>query len=57
MKNMSVVKAYGKMWARNPDNIKAIPSGKGCCDGVYILFDGSMPVYVGKGTKNQKPPE
>jgi|SRR5215510_12623017 len=38
------------MWARNTDNINRIPrtkqpGGKG----IYILFDGSMPVYIGKG--------
>jgi hypothetical protein len=34
------------MWARNADNIAAIPrNGKG----IYIMFDGSMPEYVGQG--------
>lgn len=46
MKNAQVVSAYGTMWARNAANIKAIPY---TATGVYILFDGSMPVYVGKG--------
>jgi hypothetical protein len=40
---------YGEMWARNPANLAEIPGaseqgGKG----VYVLYDGSMPVYVGK---------
>jgi hypothetical protein len=37
------------MWARNPENINAV---KGCRDGgigLYILYNGSTPVYVGKG--------
>ena len=43
------------MWARNPKNIAAIPSGKDPGGiGVYILFDGSMPVYVGKGNIKQR---
>jgi hypothetical protein len=46
---MRVVRQYGTMWARNDDNIGKIPSsGKGG-RGVYVLFDGSMPMYVGKG--------
>jgi hypothetical protein len=42
---MRVVRRYGTMWARNKTNLKNIPKGKG----VYVLFDGSMPMYVGKG--------
>jgi len=39
------------MWARNLPNIKQIPGAKSPQggEGVYILYDGSMPVYVGKG--------
>ena len=34
----------------NPANIKRIPTSRDeNGKGVYILFDGSMPVYVGKG--------
>jgi len=43
---MQVVSAYGTMWARNTENIRHIPSGT---LGVYILYDGSMPIYAGKG--------
>ncbi len=35
------------MWARNPKNIQAVEKRK--AQGVYILYDGSMPVYVGMG--------
>jgi hypothetical protein len=42
------------MWARNPKNIKAIPGSREGGQGVYILFDGSMPVYVGKGNIRQR---
>jgi hypothetical protein len=43
---MRIVTRYGTMWARNDTNIAKIPKNR--C-GVYILFDGSMPMYVGKG--------
>jgi hypothetical protein len=38
------------MWARNRANIDTIPGTKEKDgQGVYVLYDGSMPVYVGKG--------
>src|ERR1700686_4254084 len=46
---MRVVRQYGTMWARNETNIDKIPSSKKGGRGVYVLFDGSMPMYVGKG--------
>jgi hypothetical protein len=46
---MRIVTKYGTMWARNAENIAKIPSSKDGGLGVYILFDGSMPMYVGKG--------
>jgi hypothetical protein len=46
---VKIVTAYGTMWARNTKNIREIPGCNSGGIGVYILFDGSMPVYVGKG--------
>lgn len=46
---MPLVSKFGEMWARNPKNINRIPGKKQGGQGVYILYDGSMPVYVGKG--------
>lgn len=46
---MRIVTKYGTMWARNAENIAQIPSSKDGGLGVYILFDGSMPMYAGKG--------
>jgi hypothetical protein len=43
---MRIVRQYGTMWARNKENIASIPRGT---KGVYVLFDGSMPMYAGKG--------
>jgi hypothetical protein len=34
------------MWARNDKNIGHVPRR---AKGVYALFDGSLPMYVGKG--------
>ncbi len=50
MRTLRIVTMFGEMWARNPENMSRIPNtndtgGKG----VYVLYDGSMPVYVGKG--------
>jgi len=43
--------SFGEMWARNLKNISLIPGKKtpGRGEGIYILYDGSLPVYVGKG--------
>jgi hypothetical protein len=46
---MQIVTGYGTMWARNSENIAKIPGSREGGLGVYILFDGSMPMYVGKG--------
>jgi hypothetical protein len=43
------VSEFGEMWARNTQNIEEIRGSKHGGQGVYILYDGSMPVYVGKG--------
>ena len=45
---MRIVRQYGTMWARNTENIANIPGVKKA-RGVYVLFDGSMPMYTGKG--------
>src|SRR5580704_6922426 len=51
---MRIVARYGTMWARNETNItKALKSRKHIF-GVYILFDGSMPMYVGKGEMSKR---
>jgi hypothetical protein len=42
-----IVERYGLMWARNDDNLAKLRKQGG--EGVYLLYDGSMPVYAGKG--------
>ncbi len=48
-RSTQIVTAYGTMWARNTKNIQRIPRSSKGGVGIYILFDGSMPVYAGKG--------
>lgn len=52
MKKQQLVNKYGLLWARNPDNIKKLrdlEKVEGKLSGVYVLCDGSMPVYIGRG--------
>jgi hypothetical protein len=46
---MDLIKQFGEMWARNPANIEDVPGSSQGGQGVYVLYDGSTPVYVGKG--------
>lgn len=48
-KSQSIVDNFGLMWARNPKNLAALPGRKAGGEGVYMLYDGSMPVYAGRG--------
>ena len=48
VKNRQIVSTYGTMWARNKQNVKRLEKD-GKLNGVYVLCDGSMPVYVGQG--------
>jgi hypothetical protein len=52
---MGIVTMFGEMWARNLQNINRIPRSKQeGGKGVYVLYDGSMPVYVGKGNMRSR---
>jgi hypothetical protein len=51
---MSLVKQFGEMWARNENNIENVPGSSHGGQGVYILYDGSTPVYIGKGNVRQR---
>jgi hypothetical protein len=46
---MGLLERFGEMWARNAENIRNVPANSRGGQGVYILYDGSTPVYVGKG--------
>jgi hypothetical protein len=45
-----IIHHRGEMWPRNATNIELIPhTHDDGGQGIYILFDGSTPVYVGRG--------
>jgi hypothetical protein len=44
---MKIVTRYGTMWPRNQEHLNLLDEVAG--QGVYVLFDGSMPMYIGKG--------
>ena len=46
--NDALITAYGDQWARNKKNIEALRR-RGKFWGVYVLCDGSMPIYIGRG--------
>ena len=46
---MALMDAFGEMWARNAKNIKDVRRISKGRQGIYIPYDGSTPVYVGKG--------
>jgi hypothetical protein len=48
-KNKSLISNRGEMWPRNTANVTLIPGSKEGGQGIYILFDGSTPVCVGRG--------
>src|ERR1700735_5129709 len=53
---MEMIKQFGERWARNSENIddENIPGRSSGGQGVYILYDGSTPVYIGKGNIRQR---
>ena len=48
VENRQLVGSYGTRWARNKQNIRRLRE-LGKLYGVYLLLDGSMPVYIGRG--------
>jgi len=51
---VALIHQFGETWARNPANIEDVPGSSEGGQGVYILYDGSTPVYVGKGNIRQR---
>jgi hypothetical protein len=49
-----LIRHRGEMWPRNIANINPILGSKEGGQGIYILFDGSIPVYVGRGKIRQR---
>jgi hypothetical protein len=42
------------MWPRNAANIEQVLGSKEGGQGIYILYDGSTPMYVGRGNIRQR---
>jgi len=49
----SLVNKYDTLWARNGKNMKRLHD-QGHFSGVYVLCDGSMSVYIGRGNLWQR---
>ncbi len=46
---MTMVKAVGVQWPRNEDNLNDLEDTIGNGSGIYLLYHGAMPVYIGRG--------
>jgi hypothetical protein len=46
---MRVVKKHGEYWTRNKENLNCLKTTAGNPKGIYILYDGQMPLYIGRG--------
>jgi len=47
--NDNLVVHYGPFWARNAKNFQKLQKTAGHSSGVYLLYCGWFPVYIGKG--------
>ena len=46
----AIVGRYGKLWTRVPENLKKLADKHlRNVTGVYALYNGTMPVYIGRG--------
>lgn len=46
---MGFVEAHGELWPRNEQSFKALRKDARNPVGVYVLRDGTMPLYIGEG--------
>ena len=46
---MALIKQFGLHWPRNAENLEEIEDVAGHKSGVYVLYHGAMPVYIGRG--------
>ena len=51
---MALIDQFGERWSRNTENIERVPGKSKGGQGVYVLYDGSTPVYIGKGNIRQR---
>jgi hypothetical protein len=48
-KRRKIVGLYGLHWPRNRTNLRQLKALLGKRTGLYVLANGSMPLYIGKG--------
>jgi hypothetical protein len=46
---MGLIKQFGLHWPRNQENLEEIEDLAGHKSGIYVLYHGAMPVYIGRG--------
>jgi hypothetical protein len=46
---MALIKQFGLHWPRNAENLEEIEDLAGHKSGIYVLYHGAMPVYIGRG--------
>ena len=46
---MALIKAVGVQWPRNEENLDDLEDAIGRQSGIYLLYHGAMPVYIGRG--------
>jgi len=46
---MALIKQFGLHWPRNAENLEEIEDVAGHKSGIYVLYHGAMPVYIGRG--------
>jgi len=51
---LSLVKAFGLQWPRNQENLDELEDLAGHKSGIYILYHGAMPVYIGRGMMSSR---
>jgi hypothetical protein len=51
---VALINQFGERWARNSENIERVLGSSKGGQGVYILYDGSTPIYIGKGNIRQR---
>jgi hypothetical protein len=46
---MALIKQFGLHWPRNQENLDELDDLAGHKSGIYVLYHGAMPVYIGRG--------
>jgi hypothetical protein len=46
---MVLIKSVGVHWARNKENLEELEKKVSRKSGIYLLYHGAMPVYIGRG--------